>query len=291
MPAPDPAVPAPVATLDSELSGIDALELHLPSARALPWRVWSAVWPKAAAIVAGLLLWQLVVWSGWKPTFLFPGPATTFHHLWSDRSVVLSGIGTTLRRAVEFYLIALIIGTLLAVVLTRSRTVRDALTPLLSGLQTMPNVAWVPFAILVFGLKQQAILFVTLLGTAPAIAITTLSAIDAIPPVLLRAGRVLGAGGVSAYRHVILPAALPGYVSGMKQGWAFAWRSLMAGELITNVAGTHSLGQLLSSYQEQSSPADVLAIMVVILAVGLLVDSLVFARLERHVLHRRGLTG
>jgi NitT/TauT family transport system permease protein len=291
MPAPDPEVPAPVATLDSEMSGIDALELHLPSARALPWRVWSAVWPKAAAIAVGLLLWQLVVWSGWKPKFLFPGPATTFRHLWDDRSVVLSGVGTTLRRAVEFYLIALVIGTLIAVVLTRSRTVRDALTPLLSGLQTMPNVAWVPFAILVFGLKQQAILFVTLLGTAPAIAITTLSAIDAIPPVLLRAGRVLGAGGVSAYRHVILPAALPGYVSGMKQGWAFAWRSLMAGELITNVAGTHSLGQLLSSYQEQSSPADVLAIMVVILAVGLLVDSLVFARLERHVLHRRGLTG
>jgi NitT/TauT family transport system permease protein len=123
----------------------------------------------------------------------------------------------------------------------------------------------------------------------PAIAIGTISAVDTIPPLLLRAGDVLGARGWRRYAHVVLPAALPGYVAGMKQGWAFAWRSLMAGELITNVPGTHSLGQLLSSYQDQSRAADMMAIMVTILFIGLLVDSLVFSRLEEAVLSRRGL--
>jgi NitT/TauT family transport system permease protein len=276
--------------LDVTINGIDNLDLELPGAPSVAGRVFRAVWPKLAAIVIGGFLWQLVVWSGWKPSYLLPGPFTTFRHLWDDRSVVASATGTTLRRAVEFYLVSLVVGTAVAVVISRSRVVRDAVSPLLTGLQTMPNVAWVPFAILIFGLKQEAILFVTLLGTVPAITIGSVSAFDAVPPVLLRAGKILGADGFRAYRYVIIPAALPGYVAGMKQGWAFAWRSLVAGELIVTVAGTHSLGQLLSNYQDQSDPQDVLAVMVMILAVGLLVDSLVFSRLEQAVLRRRGLT-
>ena len=278
-------------TLDRELAGIDALEALAPSAASPLVRVVRAVGPKLAAVAVGLLIWQLVVWSGWKPSYLLPGPMTVFRHIGTDHSVLGSGVATTLRRAVEYYLVAVATGTAIAVVVSRSRLLRDAVTPLLSGLTTMPNVAWVPFAILVFGLKPQAILFVTMLGTAPAVAVATVSAIDAVPPLLLRAGAALGATGFSAYRHVILPAALPGYVAGLKQGWAFAWRSLLAGELIVTVAGTHSLGQLLSSYQDQSQAADVLAVMVVILAVGLLVDAVVFAPFERAVLTRRGLVG
>lgn len=281
------------ADLDADLAGVDRLELAVPVGRSAGRRLWRAVWPKVAAIAAALAVWQLVAWSGWKPSYLLPGPVTTARHLWDDRSVVAAGTATTLLRAVEFYLIALAVGTAVAIVVSRSRLVRDGISPLLTGLQTMPNVAWVPFAILIFGTRgtaTSAILFVTLLGTAPAIAIGAVSAFDAIPPVLLRAGQVLGARRWRAYRYVILPAALPGYVAGMKQGWAFAWRSLMAGELIVNVAGHHSLGQLLAGYQDQSQAADVMAVMVVILAVGLLVDSLVFARVEAAVLRRRGLS-
>lgn len=206
-----------------------------------------------------------------------------------DRHQVGSGALTTLGHAVTFYLLALAIGTVLAVVITRWKTLRTAVSPLITGLQTMPSVAWVPFAILTFGLSTRAILFVTVLGTAPAITIGAISGIDTVPPSLLRAGYLLGARGINWYRYIVLPAALPGYVAGMKQGWAFAWRSLMAAELIAIVHGSESLGQLLSNYQDQSQSADMMATMVVILVIGLVLDTLVFSRLERIVLTRRGL--
>ena len=280
---------AAVDRLDRELDGLDQLESFLPRMPSRARRVWAATWPKLAAAVIGLALWQLIVWSGWKPTYLLPGPATVFHHLWEDRHPVLSGVGTTIRRAIEYYAIALAAGTLVAIAITRIRVVRTAVSPLVTGLQTMPSVAWVPIAILLFGIKPQAILFVTLAGSIPAVIVGTVAAIDAVPPLLLRAGHMLGARGIGRYRYVVLPAALPGYVAGMRQAWAFAWRSLMAGELIVPGHGATSLGQLLSAYQDQSLAADVLAIMVAILAVGLVMDTLVFSRLERIVLERRGL--
>jgi NitT/TauT family transport system permease protein len=284
-------VDSPADKLDQELSGLDELELELPDPPSRAARLWTATWPKLAAVAIFLALWQLVVWSGWKPKFVLPGPGTAFRTMWDNRSVIVSGSLTTLRRGVEYYLIALVIGTVLAVLITRSRLLRTAVSPLISGLQTMPSVAWVPFAIIVFGVGNvRSIMFVALLGTAPAIAIGTISGIDAVPPTLLRAGTILGAKGVDRYRHVVLPASRPGYVAGMKQGWAFLWRSLMAGELIAPVPGTHSLGQLLSSYQDQSQQAGVLATMIAILVIGLVMDTVVFSRLERTVLARRGLT-
>lgn len=276
--------------LEEELAGLDRLELALPAPPSRGRRLFAGLWPRLAALALGVLIWQLVAWSGWKPSYVLPGPGKTLQALWDDRSVIGPGALTTLRRAVEFYVVSLALGTLVALVISRNRTVRSAVHPLVAGLQTMPSVAWVPFAIIVFGdTTQSAILFVALLGTVPAIVIGTLSGVDAIPPVLLRAGDILGAKGLARYRHVILPAALPGYVAGMKQGWAFSWRSLMAGELIVTVEGKQSLGRLLSAYQDQSTQADVMATMVVILVIGLVMDSVVFSNLERQVLQRRGL--
>jgi NitT/TauT family transport system permease protein len=277
--------------LDQQLKGLDQLELSLPARPSKASRIWRATWPVVAAIVIGLLAWQAVVWIGWKPKYLLPGPATAFKAWWDSRHDILSGVATTLSRAVEFYLIALVAGTLLAIVVTRSRTLRTAVSPLLSGLQTMPSVVWVPFAILIFGVGTvHPIMFVALIGTIPALTIGTISAIDAVPPTLLRAGRILGTHGIGHYQHVVLPAALPGYVAGMKQGWAFLWRSLMAGELIAQVPGKHALGQLLSAYEDQQLAADLVATMLTILVLGLLMDTLVFSRLERVVLARRGLS-
>ncbi len=282
---------ATVDLLDRQLSGLDRLELELPGAPSLARRIWSGAWPKVAAIVITLAIWQLIAWSGWKPSYVLPGAGRAFAALWDGRSSILPGALTTLRRGVEFYAISLVAGTLIAVVISRVSTLRTAVNPLVTGLQTMPSVAWVPFAILLFGTgNERPIMFVTLLGTVPAIVIGTLSGIDAVPPTLLQAGRILGARGVGTYRHVVLPASLPGYVAGMKQGWAFLWRSLMAGELITNVAGTHSLGQLLTFSQDQSDQPSLLATMLVILVIGLVMDTVVFSRLERIVLARRGLT-
>lgn len=276
-------------SLDQQLLGLDALDLP-GFRRAARWRrAWRTVWPKLAAVGLGLAIWQLVASSGWKPSYLLPGPGTVFRHVWEDRHPLGSGLLTTLRRAAEYYALALAAGTVAAVLVSRVRQVREAIVPLATGLQSMPSVAWVPIAILLFGVRSSAILFVTLAGSIPAVVLGTVSALDSVPQILVRAGDALGAKGIALYRHVLLPAALPGYLSGARQAWAFAWRSLMAGELIVSAKGTTSLGQLLSAYQDQSLAADVLAVMLAILAVGLLMDGLVFSRLERLALRRRGL--
>jgi NitT/TauT family transport system permease protein len=132
-------------------------------------------------------------------------------------------------------------------------------------------------------------LFVVVLGAAPSIANGLITGADNIPPILLRAGRVLGARGLAAYRYVVLPASLPSFVGGLKQGWAFAWRSLMAGELLVVICGRESIGFLLTQNRAVNDSSGLLAIMLVILVIGIVVDSLVFGTLERAIRRRWGL--
>jgi NitT/TauT family transport system permease protein len=173
------------------------------------------------------------------------------------------------------------------VLVSRFRVVRSAIGSMITGLQTMPTIAWFPLTILLLGANETAILFVVVLGAAPSIANGLISGVDHIPPILLRAGRVLGARGLRNYRHVILPAALPGFVAGLKQGWAFAWRSLMAGELLVILG--NSLGAGLQFARDLSDARGLISRMIVILLIGILVDSLGFARAEAAIRDRWGL--
>jgi NitT/TauT family transport system permease protein len=277
--------------LDVELAGIDALEVPVAPAPSRARRVWSVAWPKLAATAIFLFLWQAIVWLGVKPTYALPGPVTVFRQLIADidNGVLLKATGNTMQRAAVGYGIAVLIGSLVGVAVARSKVLRTAIGSLITGLQTMPTIAWFPLAILLFGLNESAILFVVILGAAPAIANGVISGVDHIPPLLLRAGRVLGARGLSAYRHVIVPAALPGFVAGLKQGWAFAWRSLMAGELLVIIAKKPSLGVRLEFARTNSDAPALMAAMVVILIIGVVIDSLFFGRLERTIRHRWGL--
>jgi NitT/TauT family transport system permease protein len=152
----------------------------------------------------------------------------------------------------------------------------------------MPSIAWFPLAILLFGLTEQAIFFVVVLGAAPSIANGLISGIDDLPPQLLRAGHVLGARGPRLYLHVVMPAALPAYLAGLKQGWAFAWRSLMAGELLVVIASQRSLGADLHFAQEFANAPRMIAIMIVVLIIGLVVD-VIFNVATNGVRRRRGL--
>lgn len=137
----------------------------------------------------------------------------------------------TMRRAAQGFAVSMVLGVIVGSLVARIRPVRAAVGSLITGLQTMPSVAWVPFAIAIFRRDYEAaIMFVMVLGAAPSIANGLISGADHIPPILLRAGRVLGARGFAAYQHIILPAALPAFIGGVKQGWAFLWRSLMAAE-------------------------------------------------------------
>jgi NitT/TauT family transport system permease protein len=285
------ATTGPAAALSYDLAGLDALELGESTRVSRARRVWAAVWPKLGAVALGLAIWQAVVWSGWKPAYLFPGPGKVFGELWdiTKDGTLGDALGRTMVRALKGYVLAVLIGTVIGLLVARVRVLRAALGSLITGVQTMPSVAWVPWSILLFRLSEGAILFVTVLGAAPAVANGVISGTDQIPPILLRAGRVLGAKGLAAYRHVVLPASLPGFVAGLKQGWAFAWRSLMAGEIIVIVAGKPSVGSLLEVNRGLSHADGVMAIMLVILFTGIVVDALVFNTLDRVVRRRWGL--
>lgn len=255
--------------------------------------IWAGLWPKLAALGLALAIWQLVVLSGWRPDYVLPGPGAVLSRLWTDlrSGDVLVAAAITMKRAVLGYGIALIAGVTIGLVMARVKVLRTAAGSLLTGLQTMPSVAWFPLAILLFQLSEAAILAVVVLGAAPSIATGLLNSFDQVPPLLVRAGRVMGARGLGLYRHIILPAALPGFLTGLKQGWAFAWRSLMAGELLVIIGHAPSIGVRLQFSRELSDAEGLLAWMIVVMVLGVLIDGLVFGTLERTIHRRRGLTG
>ncbi len=261
------------------------------SPRGATTRWIEAVVPKVVAIAIGLGVWELVARSGWRPAYVLPGPGPVLAQLGRDlvSGEVFAAVAITMRRVVVGYAMAILIGTALGLLLARVRLLRLAIGALLTGLQTMPSVAWFPLAILLFQLSESAITFVVVLGAAPSITTGLLSSFDHVPPLLVRAGRVLGARGFGLYRHVVLPAALPGFVGGLKQGWAFAWRSLMAGELLVIVGAKASLGVRLQFAREFSDAVGLLSWMLVILGIGVFVDLVVFGRIEAGLRRRRGL--
>jgi NitT/TauT family transport system permease protein len=283
-----------VRTLPSAIAGLDNLELGSaaqPGAEPgrLARRGWAMLWPKLLAIALILVVWQLVHLSGWKH-YVLKGPTTVFADLWHQmlHAQLWEIIEVTLRTAALGYALALVIGTVVGVLVARIPPLRAAVGSIITGLQTMPSIAWVPFAIIIFGENESAILFVVILGAAPSIANGLITGVDYTPPLLLRAGRTMGLHGFALYRYLILPASLPAYVAGMKQGWAFAWRSLMAGELVVQIIGQFSIGQQLSVDQQNLDFAGATSVIIVILVIGIVVDTL-FTKIDLTIRRRRGL--
>jgi NitT/TauT family transport system permease protein len=236
-------------------------------------------------IVAWEGLFQLGVW----PEFLFPSPlqvAGTLARGFAN-GTFLVGIAVSLRRIALGYGFSLLVGTVLGLLLGRVRLIDETLGSLVLGLQTLPSICWLPLALLWFGLNERAILFVVIMGALLSITLATEDGVKNTPPVYLHAARNLGAGGWKLYAGVILPAALPSIITGMKLGWSFAWRSLMAGELLYVSLG---LGYLLMMGRELNDMSQVIAVMLVIIAIGLAIDRLIFAPLESRIRERWGLT-
>lgn len=253
-------------------------------------RLWRKTWPPVLAVVIAVAIWQLLVILEVRPAYVLPSPVTVVTRLGEmvGEASFWAGVATTMTRAIIGFALALAIGTLVGAVVARSAIARAAIGSLLSGLQTMPSIAWFPLAILFFGLTEQAILFVILLGAVPSIANGLISGIDDVPPPLLRAGQALGARGFTLLRRVILPAALPTYVAGLKQGWAFAWRSLLAGELLVTISQVTALGVMLSNARSFADAPTLLAVMIVVLVIGMVVDG-IFSVLAGGMRRRRGL--
>jgi NitT/TauT family transport system permease protein len=279
-------------SLDSLERGLDELTAVDPAQRSIGRRIVGQVLPPLVAVGLILLVWQVLVWAKVKPRYTLPSPGDVWGALaeqWQNGTLQRAA-WLSVSRGLLGFVIAVAIGIPLGLLVARVGPLRVALRPLLSGLQTLPSVAWVPAAIVWFALSPATIYFVVLMGAVPSIAVGTISGIDQIPPIYHSVGRVLGARGLTAARHIVLPAALPACLGGLKQGWAFAWRSLMAAELITQSPrlGT-GLGQLLETGRDLSAIELVFGMIIVILLVGVAIDQLLFSPLERAVLRRRGL--
>jgi NitT/TauT family transport system permease protein len=280
------------APAGNALAGLDALDLAgRPGGGGgrLAIRLWNIVWPKVLAIALVLGVWELITLSGYKK-FIWPATGPTLLNLWDQAKTetLWKAIGDTLQSAVIGFAVALLIGVVVGALVSRIPPLRAAVGSLITGLQTMPSIAWVPFAIILFGPNNTAILFVVLIGAAPSIANGLITGVDYTPPLLLKAGTMMGLRRLSLYRYLILPASLPAFVAGLKQGWAFAWRGLMAGELVVLAFNQPSLGELLNNDQSQSDLQSATAIMIVIFIIGVFVDA-AFGAADRSIRKRWGL--
>ncbi|WP_328847372.1 ABC transporter permease [Streptomyces sp. NBC_00258] len=273
-------------------AGLDALDSVRVDRTPLRETLIGKVLPPVVAVALVLVVWQVLVWAKVTDSYKLPAPSAVWNELtdaWRQ-GTLLEYIWTSVSRGLLGFAMALAIGTPLGLLVARVKFVRAAIGPILSGLQSLPSVAWVPPAVLWLGLNNSMMYAVILLGAVPSIANGLVSGVDQVPPLYLRAGRTLGATGLRGTWHIVIPAALPGYLAGLKQGWAFSWRSLMAAEIIASSPDLGiGLGQLLENGRTANSMSMVFLAILLILIVGIAIDLLIFSPLERRVLRSRGL--
>ena len=198
----------------------------------------------------------------------------------------LGGVVVSIRRIVIGFGISILVGIFLGILLAWSRTLEETMGSAIVSLQALPSICWLPLSLLWFGIGEEAILFIVVIGSVLSITMATMTGIKRVPPILTSAARTMGARGLGLHLQVTLPAALPSVVEGMKQGWSFAWRSLMAGELLFVTQG---IGHHLGMSRDLGDMNQVVAVMLLIVSIGLLVDLLVFATLEQKIRERWGL--
>jgi NitT/TauT family transport system permease protein len=242
---------------------------------------------RAMFLLCMVAAWAAASRSGLFRPWLFPSPLVVLDRLrdgFADGTIPW-GIATSLRRLFIGYSVSLFSGVALGLVLARSAALRDTLGTLVTGLQALPSICWLPMAILWFGLSEAAIQFVVIGGSVFSITVATEAGVRNVSPLYIRAARTMGARGATLYLRVILPAALPSILSGMRLGWTFAWRSLMGAELLYVSGG---LGQLLATGREVNDMALVLSVMTAIVFLGLAFEGLLFDRVEARVRERWG---
>lgn len=223
----------------------------------------------------------------WKP-YLFPSPLavfTTLVGLGADNTLGIALLASA-KRIVAGYLLSIVLGIAIGLTIVRFKWLDENVSALILGLQTLPSICWLPFAILWYGLSESAIIFVIAIGSTFAIALAIESGVKNVNPLFVRAAKTMGADGFKVYWNVIIPASLPSVITGLKQGWSFAWRALMAGEMMS---ATKGLGQVLMVGRELADISQVTAIMIVIVVLGVAVDKFIFGKIELDIRHRWGL--
>jgi NitT/TauT family transport system permease protein len=240
--------------------------------------------------LALLGLWQLVYELEIWPSYVVPSPSEvwdSFTRYW-DNGLIQDGIRITMQRLLIGYGISLVVGMIIGMAAGTWKWVDETVGSLALGMQSLPSITWIPLAILWFGLNENAIIFIVFMGSVFAVAISARSGVRGLPPLYRKAALTMGANRYQLTRYVLLPAMVPAMAQGLKLGWSFAWRSLMAAEIVFVVAGDFGIGHLLNLGRELNDMSLVIAIMLVIVAIGLAFDVLVFGRLESWVRERWG---
>lgn len=243
--------------------------------------------------IALVLIWQLLYmagteWLGLVKSYAVPNPPgvwNSFVRLIMDGTLILA-IGKSILRAFIGFVIAIVIGVIFGIIIINSEYMCRNLKPVILGVQTLPSICWVPFAILWCGLGESAIIFVVVMGSAFSIALALESGVKNVPPIYIKAAQTMGLGSFAMYRKVIFPAALPSFVAGLKQGWSFAWRALMSGEVMSASVG---LGYTLILGRDLADINQVMTVMLVIIALGIIIDKGFFSQVENRLLRKRGL--
>ncbi len=233
-------------------------------------------------------IWQGIAALRIWPPYLFPSPSGVFDSLvlgFQDNSFTI-GILASMKRVLIGYFISVAGGLLIGLAIGRIKVLDETVGTIVLGFQALPSICWLPIALLWFGLSESAIILVVVLGSLFAVTIGVDTGVKNVPPIYLRAARTMGAHGFDLYTKVIIPAAMPSIISGLKQGWSFAWRALMAGELLYVSIG---LGHLLTMGRELNDISQIIAVMIIIIVIGITVDRLVFTKLENRVRERWGL--
>jgi len=274
-------------------AGLDVLEE--PERVRDPWwrRLGTSIVPPILAMLLVLVVWEIIYLLHLKPEVMLPSPAAVFDELGRllHTGQAWETIWTSLSRGLFGFAMAIVLAVPIGLAIDRFGWLRSSVGPLLSGLQSMPSVAWVPLSILWFQISPAMIYMVVLLGAVPSIANGLIAGIDQVPPLYTRVGKVLGLSWWGQARHVLVPAALPGFLAGLRQGWAFSWRSLMAAELIvTSSKLGFGLGQLMNQGRDLSDAPMLYAGLILIFVVGVGVELILFRPLERAILDARGLS-
>lgn len=229
----------------------------------------------------------MIAWLGVWDRTLFPGPLEVAKTFWAKLSdgELLNATTISLRRVLIGYSISLAIGVPLGILLARKVWMEETIGSLVTGFQALPSICWLPLALLWFGLNDKAILFVVIMGSLVSVTVAVQDGVKNLPPQYVRAARTMGTRRLALYTEVLLPASLPALITGAKLGWAYAWRALMSGELLFVSLG---LGHTLMMGRELADMSQVLSVMIVIIALGLLTDRAIFGVIERRVREQWG---
>lgn len=244
-------------------------------------------------LIGLLAAWQLLYvaatdWLAWAKPYAVPHPSGVAQSVQAllANGTLFAAVAKSMLRVLTGFAISLVVGLLFGILIIQSEYLSRNLKPLLLGIQTLPSVCWVPFAILWFGLNESSIIFVVVMGSVFSISLAVESGIKEVPPIYIKAAKTMGVTPANMYTKVIFPAALPSFVAGLKQAWSFAWRALMSGEVMSASVG---LGYTLMIGRDLADINQVMTVMLVIVLIGIVIDKGIFSSVENYLLKKRGL--